>query len=156
MHIIFVYGGIMKVELLAPGGSYETVITAMNAGADAVYTGGEKFGARAFANNLSLDELKSALIRGEVDFALGNFDYSKMNMKYDLTTSIADLNYVILSKKDYLMNSIKGLQSQKVSTVNGSKLYQLCKENSVKTISYDNTDELLRNIDDNSIIESDR
>ena len=99
----------------------------------------------------NIDELKSALIRGEVDFALGNFDYSKMNMKYDLTTSIADLKYVILSKKDYLMNSIKGLQSQKVSTVNGSKLYQLCKENNVKTISYDK-DELLRNIDDNSII----
>ena len=31
----------MKVELLAPGGSYETVIAAFNAGADAVYTGGE-------------------------------------------------------------------------------------------------------------------
>ena len=100
----------------------------------------------------NIDELKSALIRGEVDFALGNFDYSKMNMKYDLTTSIANLKYVVLSKKDYLMNSIKGLQFQKISTVNGSKLYQLCKENNVKTISYDNTDELLRNIDDNSII----
>ena len=83
----------------------------------------------------NIDELKSALIRGEVDFALGNFDYSKMNMKYDLTTSIANLKYVVLSKKDYLMNSIKGLQSQKISTVNGSKLYQLCKENNVKTIS---------------------
>ena len=100
----------------------------------------------------NIDELKSALIRGEVDFALGNFDYSKMNMKYDLTTSIANLKYVVLSKKDYLMNSIKGLQFQKISTVNGSKLYQLCKENNVKTISYDKTDELLRNIDDNSII----
>lgn len=51
----------MKVELLAPGGSYETVIAALNAGADAVYTGGEKFGARAFANNLSLDELKEVI-----------------------------------------------------------------------------------------------
>ena len=29
----------MKVELLAPGGSYESVIAAYNAGADAVYTG---------------------------------------------------------------------------------------------------------------------
>ncbi len=47
----------MKVELLAPGGSYESVIAALNAGADAVYTGGELFGARASANNLSMEEL---------------------------------------------------------------------------------------------------
>lgn len=51
----------MKVELLAPGGSYKTVIAAYNAGADAVYTGGEKFGARASADNLSLEELKNAI-----------------------------------------------------------------------------------------------
>ena len=100
----------------------------------------------------SIDELKSALIRGKVDFALSNFDYSTINLKYNLTNSIADLKYVVLSKKDYFMNSVKGLQSQKVTTVKESKLYQLCKENSVQTLSYDNTDELLRNIDDNSII----
>ena len=47
----------MKVELLAPGGSYETVIAAFNAGADAVYTGGEKFGARANADNLTIEQL---------------------------------------------------------------------------------------------------
>lgn len=33
----------MDIELLAPGGSYESVIAAFNAGADAVYTGGEMF-----------------------------------------------------------------------------------------------------------------
>lgn len=43
----------MKVELLAPGGSFESVIAAYNAGADAVYTGGLMFGARAGANNLT-------------------------------------------------------------------------------------------------------
>lgn len=100
----------------------------------------------------SIDELKSALIRRKVDFALSNFDYSTINLKYDLTNSVADLKYVVLSKKDYFMNSVKGLQSQKVTTVKESKLYQLCKENGVQTLSYDNTDELLRNIDDNSII----
>lgn len=51
----------MKVELLAPGGSYESVIAAFNAGADAVYTGGSMFGARASANNLTTEELISAL-----------------------------------------------------------------------------------------------
>ena len=37
----------IKVELLAPAGDFECVKAAINAGADAVYTGGYKFGARA-------------------------------------------------------------------------------------------------------------
>ena len=40
-----------KIELLAPAGSMESLIAAINAGADAVYAGGGKFGARAFAEN---------------------------------------------------------------------------------------------------------
>lgn len=42
----------MKVELLAPAGSYEALEAAFEAGADAVYLGGQKFGARAYADNL--------------------------------------------------------------------------------------------------------
>lgn len=51
----------MQVELLAPGGSFESVITAFNAGADAVYTGGMIFGARAGADNLTREQLIEAL-----------------------------------------------------------------------------------------------
>lgn len=50
-----------KVELLAPAGDYGCFIAAINAGADAVYLGGHKFGARAYANNFSHDEIKDAL-----------------------------------------------------------------------------------------------
>lgn len=39
------------VELLAPAGSYESMVAAINAGADAVYMGGSRFGARAYADN---------------------------------------------------------------------------------------------------------
>lgn len=59
--LVLFFGGNMKVELLAPGGTYDSVIAALNAGADAVYTGGEKFGARAFADNLSTEQLLSVL-----------------------------------------------------------------------------------------------
>lgn len=41
-----------KVEVLAPAGSYESMTAAFAAGADAVYIGGSRFGARAFADNL--------------------------------------------------------------------------------------------------------
>ena len=51
----------MKVELLAPGGSLECVIAAINAGADAVYTGGQMFGAREYADNLSYSQMEEAI-----------------------------------------------------------------------------------------------
>lgn len=39
------------VEILAPAGSTESMRAAVNAGADAVYMGGSRFGARAYADN---------------------------------------------------------------------------------------------------------
>jgi putative protease len=50
-----------RVELLAPAGNYEAFRGAVNAGADAVYLGGEKFGARAYADNFSTEEICKAL-----------------------------------------------------------------------------------------------
>ena len=49
------------VELLAPAGSYESMVAAVNAGADAVYIGGSKFGARAFADNPKEELLMKAI-----------------------------------------------------------------------------------------------
>lgn len=46
-----------KIELLAPAGDFECFQAAINAGADAVYLGGAKFGARAYANNFSEEEI---------------------------------------------------------------------------------------------------
>ena len=40
-----------RVELLAPAGSFQSVVAAINAGADAVYMGGRRFGARAYADS---------------------------------------------------------------------------------------------------------
>lgn len=45
------------MELLAPAGSYESLKAAVNAGADAVYIGGSRFGARAFADNPEEEQL---------------------------------------------------------------------------------------------------
>ena len=50
-----------KVELLAPAGSMEAFIGAINAGADAVYLSGMQFGARAYAKNFSNEEIIEAL-----------------------------------------------------------------------------------------------
>ena len=50
-----------KPELLAPAGNMECLKAAILAGCDAVYLGGNMFGARSFANNFDYDELKEAV-----------------------------------------------------------------------------------------------
>lgn len=100
----------------------------------------------------TIDDLKSALVSGEVDFALGNFDYNNINMKSTTTSSISSLEYIILSKRDIAINSLKGLQDEKISVVASSALHQLCKENNITTTTFHNTDELLRSLDDYSIV----
>ena len=49
------------MELLAPAGSLEAMIAAVEAGANAVYLGGKQFGARHYASNFSLEELKEVV-----------------------------------------------------------------------------------------------
>lgn len=50
-----------KVEILAPAGSIEALYAALKMGADAVYVGTDRFGARAFADNPSVEEITDAL-----------------------------------------------------------------------------------------------
>ena len=53
--------GIRLPELLAPAGSFEHLKAAVKAGADAVYMGGQQFGARAYADNFTREKLVEAL-----------------------------------------------------------------------------------------------
>ena len=48
-------------ELLAPAGSFEALLAAVEAGADAVYFGGRAMNARAFAKNLDDGETARAI-----------------------------------------------------------------------------------------------
>lgn len=50
-----------KIEILAPAGSVEGMKAAFHAGADAVYMGGRRFGARAYADNPEEEDLKRAI-----------------------------------------------------------------------------------------------
>ena len=48
-------------ELLAPAGSYDVLVVAVNAGADAVYIAGQQYGARAYAKNFTIEEIEKAV-----------------------------------------------------------------------------------------------
>ncbi len=55
-------GKIMRqVEILAPAGSFESMKAAVAAGADGVYIGGNRFGARAYAENLDQERMLEAI-----------------------------------------------------------------------------------------------
>lgn len=76
-------------ELLAPAGSFEILKAVIEAGADAVYVGGSKYGARAYANNFSEEELLEAIdyvhIRGKKLFLTVNtlFKNEELNGLYE-------------------------------------------------------------------------
>lgn len=48
-------------ELLAPAGSYDVLVVAVNAGADAVYIASQQYGARAYAKNFTIEEIEKAV-----------------------------------------------------------------------------------------------
>ena len=50
-----------RIELLAPAGNMEALKAAVMAGCDAVYLGGNNFGARAFSKNFSNEEIVEAI-----------------------------------------------------------------------------------------------
>lgn len=50
-----------KVELLSPVGNFNTLLACINAGCDAVYLSGNRFGARAYADNFDESELLEAI-----------------------------------------------------------------------------------------------
>ena len=50
-----------NIELLAPAGSYDAFIAAVENGANAVYLGGKLFNARANASNFDIDELRKII-----------------------------------------------------------------------------------------------
>lgn len=52
---------INKIELTAPAGGWNQLVAAVNAGADAVYLGYKEFGARAYAENFDINQIKKAV-----------------------------------------------------------------------------------------------
>lgn len=67
----------MKAELLAPAGNFSKLRTAFHFGADAAYVGGKQFSLRAFADNFTADELRSAV---EFAHSLGKKVYVTANI----------------------------------------------------------------------------
>ncbi len=86
-----------NVELLAPAGTYEAFLAAVENGANAVYLGGKLFNARANASNFDIDELKKiveyAHLRGvKINLTMNTLlDDSEIKEALDFAYSIYEI-----------------------------------------------------------------
>ena len=99
-----------------------------------------------------INTLKQAFSRGEVDLIFGDFNTTGVNVDVINTISPFEEKYVIISKDDYIVNSIRSLKGKEISVVSGSYLYDYLSVNGVSPKGYNNTDDLLRSIGNDSIV----
>ena len=100
----------------------------------------------------TIDDLKSALVNGDIDIAITNFDDTKINMDNIKTLAFKDEDYLVISQKNIPITSIKGLKEYKVSVIGSSNLHHLCINNGVETNTFNDSDDLIRNVNNDDII----
>ncbi len=101
-------------------------------------------------NNIA--ELKQALSYGEVDVIFANFNPSGVNVDILETTSPFKEEYLVLSKENYIVNSIRSLKGKEVYAVGNTYLASYLASNGITVKGFSNTDELLKNINNDSIV----
>ncbi|MCQ2800262.1 MAG: U32 family peptidase [Bacilli bacterium] len=102
---------VKKIEVLAPVGSKENLLTAIHFKADAVYLGGKKFGLRAFGSNFDYEELKEAV---EIAHSNGVKLYVTVNIlahNSDLDETLEYLKYLDSIHVDAVIVSDLGIAS---------------------------------------------
>ena len=147
-------------ELLAPAGELLIAKTALYSGADAIYLGVERFGARAYAKNFSMDDLAQILILAH---ELGKKIYvtvntiikeNELNDAYKLLDELYQIGVDGIITTDfalvtYIINNLEGMEAH-ISTQSGVKTLDdalfferlgakrcvLARENSIEEIKY--------------------
>ena len=104
----------------------------------------------------SVYELKQALSQGEVDLIFANFNSNGVNVDKLATNSPFKEEYLVLSMEPMIINSIRSLKGNEVYVVSNTYLYDYLNVNGITTKAFNNTDDLLRNIHDDSIVVIDR
>lgn len=100
----------------------------------------------------SIADLKQAFSQGEVDLLFANFNTSGVKVDVLNTVSPFDEEYVILSKNNQIVDTIRSLKDIEVSTVNNTYLYDYLVTNGIKAKGYNDTDSLFRDISNESIV----
>lgn len=127
-----------KIEILAPCGGIDSVISSVNSGADAVYLGLKDFSARKDAKNFTFDELKQAVsychIRGVRVYVTMNTLIFDSEMKLALETVkratdcnidaliVQDIGFASLVRKACPKLPLHGSTQMSIHTLSGAKM----------------------------------
>lgn len=146
-----------ELELLAPVGDFERLVTAIHFGCDAVYFAGKRFGLRAFSNNFDEELMKKAIkyahdhnvkvyitvniLAHNEDFE-GMIDYLKfLDENHADGVIVSDLGIASLVKKHTSLElhvstqaNITNIYSAKMWVKLGAKRLVLARELSIKEI----------------------
>ena len=104
----------------------------------------------------NISELRKALSSGELDLAFANFNGNGLNIDTIYTKSLFKEEYVVLSKNVFVVKSIKSLKGKTVLTVKDTYINDFINNNGIMYKAYNDTDELLRNVNSNSIVVIDK
>lgn len=104
----------------------------------------------------SIELLKKDLSSGIIDVAFANFNTSGMNIDTLYTPSLFKEEYVVLSKDTFVVSSIKSLKDREVSVLKDSYINDLVTSSGIKVKTYNNTDDLIRNVNNDTILVIDK
>ena len=126
-----------RPEILAPAGSFDSVVAAVRCGANAVYLGAKQFSARAFAQNFELSELESTVAycheRGVKVYLTLNtavYDHELMDAAKLIASAaqigvdaliVSDLGIISLARKICPELSLHGSTQMGVASLAGAK-----------------------------------
>ena len=98
-----------KAELLIPVGNKECLLAAIHNGADAVYLGGKRFGARAYSNNFDNEEMISAIKLCHLYGVKVYVTVNTMIYNEEVQDVIAYLNFLYANNVDAVIMQDNGL-----------------------------------------------
>ena len=104
-------------EILAPAGSRKAFLGAVKAGADAVYLGGEKFGARAYAENFTKEDIVRSIREAHI---LGKKVYLTLNV----LTKESELEETVRFAQDLYEEGLDGAIIQDLGVL--ASLHERC------------------------------
>ena len=121
-----------KTELLIPVGNMETLKYAISNGADAVYLGGKRFGARAYSNNFGEEELIEAINYAHLYSVKVYVTVNTMIYNQEVNEVLEYLNFLYTNNVDAVIMQDIGLIS-----LTRKELPNLCIHVSTQAHNYD-------------------
>ncbi len=127
------------MELLAPAGNFDKLLTAIHFGADAVYFSGKQFGLRAFAGNFSDDEiietmqiLHASHKKGYVtlNIVAKNGDFENIDQYLSLLTKarvdgviVSDIGLIYYIRKNFPLLNVHVSTQANINNYQSAKFY---------------------------------